>query len=305
MSFREWLYFQKSDRIVIVTFMLVILVCVTVFLIFDDGEMYSTSNPDDSISFVSRTQQKRPFYRYYRVEGRKIELFAFDPNTADSTQLLRLGLQPWQVRNIYKYRAMGGVYRKASDFARVYGLTQGQYRALEPYIHIGKDYQPAADLFPKERQKTRDRAHTALMQKMAEYPVKLREGQKMQINTADTSQLMKIPGIGSYYAKEIVRLRDRLGGFYSSAQLKQIEGFPDDALRYIDVDKNEIHKININKLSFSDLRRHPYINYYQARAIDEYKRLHGPLTEINQLRLLKCFSTEDLERLRPYIEIEK
>ena len=68
------------------------------------------------------------------------ERFAFDPNTADSTQLLRLGLKPWQVRSIYRYRAKGGVFSEPADFARVYGLTLKQYRELEPYIRIGRDY---------------------------------------------------------------------------------------------------------------------------------------------------------------------
>ena len=73
---------------------------------------------------------------YYAVESRPVERFPFDPNTADSTQLLRLGLQPWQVRNIYKYRAKGGIYRQKEDFAKLYGLTVKQYRELEPYIQI-------------------------------------------------------------------------------------------------------------------------------------------------------------------------
>ena len=87
---------------------------------------------------------------YYAVEGRAVERFPFDPNTADSTQLLRLGLQPWQVRNIYKYRAKGGIYRQKEDFAKLYGLTVKQYRELEPYIRISSDYQPAAILVKLE-----------------------------------------------------------------------------------------------------------------------------------------------------------
>ena len=42
----------------------------------------------------------------YAVPEEKVETFPFDPNTADSTTLLRLGLAPWQVRAIYKYRAI-------------------------------------------------------------------------------------------------------------------------------------------------------------------------------------------------------
>ena len=94
--------------------------------------------------------------QYYRVEEKQGELFSFDPNTADSTQLLRLGLRPWQVRNIYKYRAAGGRYRKPTDFARLYGLTLKQYQRLEPYIRIEQEVM-AADVYGKgERQNTHE-----------------------------------------------------------------------------------------------------------------------------------------------------
>ena len=90
---------------------------------------------------TSKSQSKGKTY-IYATEEAPVETFPFDPNTADSTQLLRLGLAPWQVRAIYHYRAKGGVFRRPSDFARLYGLTAKQYRELEPYIRISADYLP-------------------------------------------------------------------------------------------------------------------------------------------------------------------
>ena len=96
-------------------------------------------------------ERKDRYVPYAATESQHtVEEFPFDPNTADSSQLLRLGLQPWQVRNIYRYRAKGGIYRKKEDFARLYGLTVKDYRRLEPYIRISSDYLPAATLFGKE-----------------------------------------------------------------------------------------------------------------------------------------------------------
>ena len=87
---------------------------------------------------------KAPLPEVVTAEGN--HLFTFDPNTATAEQLQQLGLAPYQVRNIMKYRTKGGVYRSPMDFARVYGLTRKQYRTLEPYITIGDDYQPASTL---------------------------------------------------------------------------------------------------------------------------------------------------------------
>ena len=232
---------------------------------------------------------------YYDTGGRRAELFPFDPNTADSTQLLRLGLAPWQVRNIYKYRAAGGIYRQPRDFARLYGLTAGQYRRLEPYIRISDDYRPAAEAYPAE-------PRPAYVRDTTRYPLKLKPGQHVALNTADTALLKRVPGIGSGFARAIVRYRERLGGFYSTAQLMEIGNFPQSALPYFTADPSLCRKLNVNRLNLSQLRRHPYIGFYQAKTIIDHRRLHGPLRSLDDLRLYKDFPPETIERLRHYIE---
>ena len=78
--------------------------------------------------------------RYYAVARPAVESFAFDPNEADSTQLLRLGLTPAQVRSIYRHRAKGYVYSTPEDFARTPFMTKGQWNRLKPLIKIGDQY---------------------------------------------------------------------------------------------------------------------------------------------------------------------
>ena len=138
---------NKSDRRVILPALSVGAVVLAVIYLAGGKEQKtaipSAINQTDSLT----NDSMRPTPSYYQQETRPVERFAFDPNTADSTQLLRLGLQPWMVRNIYKYRAAGGVYRKKEDFARLYGLTVKQYQELEPYIQISSDYLPASTLF--------------------------------------------------------------------------------------------------------------------------------------------------------------
>ncbi|MBQ9204365.1 MAG: helix-hairpin-helix domain-containing protein [Prevotella sp.] len=232
-------------------------------------------------------------YRPYSAEPAvPAALFPFDPNTADSTQLLRLGLQPWQVRNIYRYRARGGVYRRKEDFARLYGLTVKDYRRLEPYIRISSDYLPASTLIADAPSQERDTVR---------YPVKIQETEKVVLNTADTAQLKKVPGIGSYYAREIVRYGQWLGGYVSVDQLDEIDHFPAAAKRYLVVENPTPQRLNVNQLSLQQLRRHPYINYHQAKTIVDYRRLHGPLHSLHDLRLSRDFPPEAIERLQPYV----
>lgn len=293
--FKDFFYIRKSDRKALLFVLCVMTVALVVILL-------TESRTDSTPQYAADTLQQQRLYgnydqepRYYQTEGgRTVERFPFDPNTADSTQLLRLGLRPWQVRNIYKYRQKGGVYRKKEDFARLYGLTVKEYRELEPYIRISSDYTtPASALLGEEERYERD---------TLKYPIKTEVPQSVNLNTTDTMLLRKVPGIGEAFARRIVRYGQRLGGYISPEQLREIEDFPESAIPYFVVQQPHTQKINLNKLTLNQLQRHPYINFYQAKAITEYRRLRGPLQSLQDLKLLKDFPPEAILRLEPYVE---
>ena len=292
----KFFYLQKSDRRTIILLLCVIVAAVVVMKTVDDGSTEEAAPTQLETDKQEHRQRQQPRnHAYYQTEERKAELFPFDPNSADSTQLLRLGLQPWQVRNIYKFRAAGGVYRQPRDFARLYGLTLKQYRRLEPYIRIKEEDMPAERYFYKyEPIEERD---------TMKYPIKLQAEERIVLNHADTAQLRKVPGIGPYFARKIVEYRERLGGYYRVQQLLEIEDFPETAVDFFIIpDDTQLRKLNINRLSLNELKRHPYLNFYQARAIVDYRRLHGTIQSLDQLSLLRDFPREAIERLTPYVE---
>ena len=135
----------------------------------------------------------------------------------------------------------------------------------------------------------------------AHYQPKIRQGEHVVLNTADTTQLKMVPGIGPYFARKIVQYGQRLGGYVSVDQLDEIEGFPLDAKEYLTIEMPSPVKLDINHLSLNELKRHPYINFYQAREIANYRRLHGPIRSLEELRLSKDFPPEAIERLLPYV----
>lgn len=275
--------------------LLVVLMMVFVFLLFYDRPLPTDALPasEPMEENVENPPAELPNQYGALPETFKPERFPFDPNTADSTQLLRLGLQPWVVRNIYEYRVAGGIYRKKEDFARLYGLTVKQYRELEPYIQISNDYLPATTLFKNEETQQRDTLR---------YPLKLTEGQTIDLNAGDTTMYRKVPGIGSYFARRIADYGKHLGGYVSIDQLDEIENFPQEAKSYFTLEPVTPKKIKVNQLSLNELKRHPYLNYYQARAIIDHRRLHGPLRTLDELRLLPDFTDEATRRLSPYID---
>ena len=304
MRLKDFFYLRQSDRVVVIFLLALGLVALAVVLwVGGDNDTVPTDSAADS-TLMRRSDAKASALRerrnapiaYATEDGRQGERFYFDPNTADSTDLLRLGLSPWSVRSIYRYRAKGGVYRRPNDFARVYGLTQRQYRELAPYIRISDDYQPAEALYVPASRVPRDTSR--------HYTPKLRAGEYVDANAADTSALKRVPGIGSYFASQIVRYRERLGGFYDRRQLLEIGDFPAEAMPYLTVSSVPVRRLSVNRLTLNELKRHPYINFYQARDIIEYRRQRGPLRNIRELRLLPDFTDTDLERLSHYLSYE-
>ena len=289
----------RNDSVII----LVCLIAIAAFLIgkkVGSKEDYTEVVPEDTVAFQSNwgRDERHSASRahiYYNVEEKKAERFAFDPNTADSTQLLRLGLRPFIVRNIYKYRAKGGRFRKPGDFARMYGLGKEEYKSLEPYIKISSDYQPASSLISETEK-------SSTPKDSLRYPVKLSVGEHIALNTADTTMLKRVPGIGSGYARAIVNYRNRLGGYVDVNQLLDIKGIPPEALQYIVLGNSDVKKLDVNHLSLNQLKQHPYLNFYQARALVESRRLHGPLRSAADLRLISDFTEDDIKRLIPYLQ---
>lgn len=309
MRLKDFFYLNRSDRRVLTFGIALLVIAVAAICFFSGDETFSEAESNDSTRVATRGRKSytgnsaysgynKKANGYYAVETRHASRFPFDPNTADSTALLSLGLQPWQVRNIYKYRAASGVYRQPEDFARLYGLTKKQFEELRPYIRISNDYRPSSEFYEPRQ------SHVNTPESIAarHYPVKLKAGETIELNTADSAQLVRVPGIGPYYARQIENRRKWLGGYYSAEQLLEIDDFPKEALNYFHVNASLIKKININKLSLSELKRHPYLNYYQAKDIVDYRRLRGPLKDIRELKLLRDFTEKDFERLKHYVE---
>ena len=221
MSIKEFFYFQKSDRKVItVAFCVAVVALAVVYFV---GEGSTETNAGSAADTAAVAEKGEKVVVYDTAEGRELHLVPFDPNTADSTVLLGLGLQPWQVRNIYRYRSKGGIYRRPEDFARVYGLTVGQYRQLAPYIRISPDYRPAAEVYGGKRggysayrgnngngwrqdgdaaSKADDRADRpspyqppSQSRDTLRFPVKLKVGEHIDLNAADTTSLKRVPGV--------------------------------------------------------------------------------------------------------------
>ena len=130
------------------------------------------------------------------------------------------------------------------------------------------------------------------------------EGTLVDVNLADTTELKKIPGIGSGIAGGIVRYRERLGGFYALSQLEEVKHVTPELLKWFKLENDSTRKLEINKANLDKLRAHPYITFYQAKVIVEHRRKKGQIKSLSQLALYEEFTEKDLERLSAYISFD-
>ena len=129
-------------------------------------------------------------------------------------------------------------------------------------------------------------------------------GTVIDLNQSDTIEFKKIPGIGSAIARMIVGYRKQLGGFYKVEQLQDIHLPVDKLCTWFSVEEGGTLRMNLNKTGIERLKAHPYINFYQAKAIVEYRRKKGKIQNLDQLKLYEEFSEKDLERISPYVCFE-
>ena len=197
--------------------------------------------------------------------------------------------------------------------------------AIEPlkiadslYVRIDNDkrnrdnyrrYKDKEPLYKKNKKQSSDFSYEHKKEEKKEikkYPKqeKFNAGIIIDVNTADTSILKKIPGVGSVISRNIVKYRNRLGGFYNTAQLLEVQYVDSTLLKWFEVKSDVFRKIRINKAGLDELRSHPYMDFYKARAIIDFRRKRGSIDGMSQISMFEEFSEEDIDKLSHYFSFE-
>ena len=304
---KDFFYFTKTERQGIIVLVVLVIGVYTIPALLQAFSGPEKTDPTEQAKsekeyneFISSIKEAKQDKKYPVYRGRysspaypkkEIRPAAFDPNTADSATFLSLGLPTWMAGNILRYRRKQGRFRRPEDFRKIYGLTEEQYRTLQPYIRIA------------ETPVLQDTSRILVVQATAPYDTLMKSppGTIIDLNQADTTELKKIPGVGSNIARMIVNYRERLGGFFRIEQLQEIHLKAEKLRSWFSIDTHQTRRINVNKAGMERMMHHPYINYYQAKVIIEYRKKKGFLKSLKQLSLYEEFTPIDLERLEPYI----
>ena len=228
----------------------------------------------------------------------KGEVFYFDPNTLIGSEWKRLGLRDKTIKTIENYRSKGGRFYKPEDLQRIYGLHEDEYERLKPYIKIASNTQKTNE--EPVSSKPKDETQSSKIY-TARYLI-------IDVNNADTTAFISLPGIGSKLALRIVTFREKLGGFYSVEQVGETYGLQDSTFQkikqWLKLDNASVKKININTATIDEMKAHPYIKYNLANPIVVYRNEHGSFSKIEDIKKVMVVTDEIYKKIEPYLSLQ-
>lgn len=251
---------------------------------------------DDDDSYPYQYDRKKS--NYYETNISKGELFYFDPNTISSSDWKRLGLRDKTIQTIINFLSKGGHFYNPEDLQKIYGLHKDEYERLEPYIRIETKTSSLNDQFSSSKPNDKPA------------PVKTHAPRytSIDINTADTSAFISLPGIGSKLALRIVTFREKLGGFYSIDQIGETYGLADSTFQkikqYLKLENPSVKKININTATIDEMKAHPYIKYSIANPFVAYRNEHGSFSKVEDIKKVMAVTDEIYKKIAPYLVVE-
>ena len=125
----------------------------------------------------------------------------------------------------------------------------------------------------------------------------------VNLNRADSAELVALYGVGAYTAMRILNYRERLGSFAYVEQLLEVKGM--DSARFAAIEQDvvvreeEIKRFSLDTVSEAFMRRNPYIGAYAAQGIVIMRSLGVHITPM-MLYKEKILSLERARKLMFY-----
>jgi competence protein ComEA len=255
----------------------------------------------------AKENSQKSYYNDYQKDDQHIlesfrsSPFYFDPNKLSEQQWQQMGMDGNIIRNIMRYTEKGGQFYNSEGFRKIYGMNDSIFATLEPYLRFENE-EPKPQYSKYDTSKLKYNSYKENNYKKYEADTVI-----IELNSADSGMLLSLTGIGPSYAGRIIKYRDRLGGFYKNEQLLEIKGM--DSMRYnqfmkeISTDPLKIKRIDLNTVTFKELMKHPYFEYYLVKAIFNKKDEVKKFDSVQQLKSISVMYEELYEKIEPYLEV--
>ena len=251
-------------------------------------EKYVISSQD--VQLMKNEQFKRLKYAPFKKFKKKSKEFhkpltKFDPNTYKAEDWVKLGLSTKQAAVVLKF-TVRGIYSN-EQLQKIFVIPDKLYQLVKDSTFYPK----------KEFSDKQDKAHDYIKKEII----------LVDVNSASQEVLESIPGVGSFYAKNIIKYRDRLGGFFKKEQLLEVWKMDIDKYnsieKYIQINSNGIVKISLNNVTVEELKSHPYLNWNFANSIVKMRIGKAGFKHIEDIKESVLIDEELFEKIKPYLTL--
>lgn len=248
-----------------------------------NGIVYSHISP-----FIQFNREASTFIASTRETPIPKSIRAIDPNTAQYDDFVQLGLSGKIAHTLINYRSTGKKFSSVSDLSKIYGMNDSIMTSIIPNL-----------VFPVINSGS-IQSNSFQNESVSYEPLKT----PIDLNVADTSMLKRLPGLGHVLALRIIAYREKLGGFYSIDQLKEVYGLRDTSIIKFQsglMVSTPYRKIKINQEALTSIY-HPYLPKKDALLIQNYRNQHGSFHSVSDLFQLKAFDQKYWQRITPYLD---
>jgi len=258
-----------------------------VYMFFQKEEAFVINS--EQITEFERTHkkfEKRNYSNYYSKKKKyKAPDSKFNPNTYKLSDWINLGLSEKQSVVILKFTSRG-IYNE-EDLKRIFVIPEVLFELIRDSVVYPERFQnsPNQESFKKQAKQIN----------------------LINLNTADTTEFMKIYGIGAFYAKQIIRYREKLGGYLTKEQLFEVWKMTPEAYEkikdHVFISEKDVKRININSVTIEELKVHPYLKWNQANSIVKMRIQRNGFKNIEEIKESVLIDSETYEKLFPYLSL--
>lgn len=243
----------------------------------------------EKIAEFERTHKKfkkRNYSNYYSKKKKyKAPVSKFNPNNYSLSDWMNLGLSEKQSVVVLKFSSRG-IYSE-QDLKRIFVIPDVLFELIRDSVVYPERFQnsPNQESFKKQAKQIT----------------------LINLNTADTTEFMKIYGIGAFYAKQIIRYREKLGGYFTKEQLFEVWKMTTEAYDkikdHVFISEKDVKRININSVTIEELKVHPYLKWNQANSIIKMRIQRNGFKNIEEIKESVLIDSETYEKLFPYLSL--
>lgn len=283
----EFFVSARSKRGIFLVVFVALLVVFTPRILMGLTKKTQFSISSEYVKELKTEKRRKQFHSDYQKKSNKFKRYLsppskFDPNNYSEKDWMKLGLSKKQADVVLKF-AKHGIYSN-DQLKKCIVISNELFELIKDSTYFPQKSQQFVNTSTKDKQIT-----------------------LVELNNASQEDLESIPGIGPFYAKNILKHRDKLGGFHHKEQLLEVWKFDAAKLeaieRYIKINPQEIIKLNLNKITVEELKSHPYLGWNIANSIIKLRNQKGGYKSIDEIKESVLIDEELFEKLKPYLSL--